>query len=77
MMDMNQMGSWGMGFGWVIMLVFWGVVIFGILYLLKFNSTSSDAKSTEKSAMEILKLRYAHGEIEQQEYEQKKHEIEN
>lgn len=76
MMDADHMGSWDMGFGWVIMLVFWGLVIFGVLYLLKPNSKPSNDKLADNSAMEILKSRYARGEIDQQEYEQKKHELE-
>ena len=75
-MDTEHMGSWDMGIGWVIMVLFWGAVIFGILYILKSNSKLSSDKPAEKTAMEILKTRYALGEIDKQEYEQKKREIE-
>lgn len=77
----GQMGGWGMG-GYLGMFVFW---IIGILFLVwlikelfsgKENGTiNSIENATEKSPMDILKERYAKGEITKKEYEEKKKEF--
>ncbi len=60
-------------FGWIWMVVFWGAVIWLILWLVnRSNSKISDEKETP---MEILKERYARGEITKKEYEQMKKDI--
>jgi len=57
--------GWGMGFGmWLIPLLF----VFIVFYLLKENTKSGDKHS---SAQDILDKRYANGEIDTQEYEEK------
>lgn len=63
--------GYGMGFGWII----WIVVLVLIIFLLVKISGSQNNSSTgrEKSrALEILKERYAKGEIDKQEFEEKK-----
>ena len=57
--------GWGMGFGmWVIPILF----VLLVLYFLKENNKSEDKHS---SAQDILDKRYANGEIDTQEYEEK------
>jgi len=57
--------GWGMGFGmWIIPILFMLLV----LYFLKENNKSEDKHS---SAQDILDKRYANGEIDTQEYEEK------
>jgi len=76
-----EMG-WGYGMGWIwtiIMLVFWIAVIVGIIFLIRWlvlstGNRSPEAKS-EDSALEILKKRYARGEINKEEYEKIKSDI--
>ncbi|GMR08624.1 MAG: SHOCT domain-containing protein [Gammaproteobacteria bacterium] len=71
-------GNGSMGFGWILMILFWGLVILGIVALLKWLSTRSADNSpsrTAKTALEILEERYARGEIERQEFEQKKRDL--
>ncbi len=80
MNDMNGFGGWGMGYGWIFMLLFWGLVILGIVGLVKWLSTSkSDThhppRQPPKTALEILEERYARGEINREEFEQKKHDL--
>jgi putative membrane protein len=76
-----MMGDWGMGwFGMIFMLLFWVVVIAGIVLLIRWlaQSTSSRNRSgdgTGSQAMDILKERYAKGEISQDEFESMKKEI--
>ncbi len=78
----GMMGPWMMGgFGgmWfmpLIMIVFWGLVIWGIVALVRGVSTSDTGFATQTdSALEILKRRYARGEITKQEYEERKKDL--
>ena len=75
-----MMGGWGMGwFGSIFMLIFWGLVIVGLVLLIRrlVFSTRKDADPAlgGSRAMEILKERYARGEIDREEFEQKKQDL--
>ncbi len=60
----------------IIMIVFWGLVIWGIVALIRGLSRGDSGRSTESdSALEILKKRYARGEITKQEYEERKKDL--
>jgi putative membrane protein len=67
--------GWGMGFGWIFMVLFWALVILGIVYLLKLISGSSRKEGRSETALDILKKRYASGEISKDEFEEKKKDI--
>ena len=77
-----MMGPWMMGgFGWgwfmpIIMIVFWGLVIWGIVALVRgiARSDTGSAMHTD-SALEVLKRRYARGEIAKEEFEEKKRDL--
>src|SRR4030066_556980 len=74
MMGPGMMGGFG-GFWFmpIIMIVFWGLVIWGIVALVRGVSAGSTGPSAQaESALEILKRRYARGEITKQEYEGRK-----
>jgi len=60
--------GWGMGPGWVFMVLFWVLVILGIIYLIQLISRGSKREETE-TALDILKKRYARGEITEEEFE--------
>lgn len=79
MNDWNNFGGWGMGFGFIFMLLFWGLVILGIAALIRWLMTqsSSSRSSRDKSPLEIVQERYARGEIDREEYEQKKRDLES
>jgi len=67
--------SWGMGmgFGWLIGLVILIILIWLIAKAVNSGTPSSPQHS--KSALEILKERYAKGEINKQEFEDRKRAI--
>ncbi|MBS3908541.1 MAG: SHOCT domain-containing protein [Actinobacteria bacterium] len=80
-----MMWGWdgGFGFGGVFMLfvmvLFWGLFIAGIVYLVKVLGGSGTAPAREpggNKALDILKERYARGEIDTEEYTTKKRELE-
>lgn len=74
----NEFGWWGMGFGPMFMLVFFGVFIVGLVSLIRWLSAeSSTRRASEKTAVEIVQERYARGEIDRQEYEQKMQDLES
>ena len=65
--------SMGMGFGGGLMWLFWIFLIIVIVWAAKTCSGNSSSPSEMKrSALDILKERYARGEIDQQEFEQKR-----
>jgi putative membrane protein len=86
----GQYGGWGMGpgmmggygtgwFGGIVMIVFWILILVGLVFLIKWliQSTGRD-KATGSSgnrSLEILKERYAKGEIDKQEFESKKKDL--
>ncbi len=74
---MMSFGGWGMGFGFIFMLLFWGLVILGIVALIRWLMTqsSSSRSSRDKSPLEIVQEHYARGEIDREEYEQKKRDL--
>jgi putative membrane protein len=73
---MDNMGWWGPGFGWIFMLLFWGIVILGIVTLVRWLAQSRPGSTGEKTPLDILKERYARGEIDREEYEQKRVDLE-
>lgn len=68
---MGVFGGWGMGFG---MLLFWGLLFAAVVMLVKCSQSAK--QNQEKSALDILKERYARGEIQRDEFEQKKRDLE-
>jgi len=61
--------GWGMGFGGIFMIFFWAAIIVGAVVLFRWMS---DQSKGGKTALQILQERYARGELQQEEYEQRK-----
>lgn len=59
------------GFGFIFMILFWVLVIYGVYLVLK----KSNHFNEKSSPMEILKERYAKGEILKEEFEEMKKNI--
>ena len=72
----GMMDGYGMGGGWGILgLIFWILVIIGLVLLIKYLWEGGTAKRGQESALEILKERYARGEISKEEFEEKKKDL--
>jgi putative membrane protein len=74
--------GWGFGMGWfglIIMALFWILIIVAIIFLIRWLMISSRMRSLgqkpEETALEILKKRYARGEIKKEEFEEKKRDL--
>ncbi len=76
-MPLGMMDGYGMmgGGGWIFWLIFWILVLVGLVLLIKYLLENSGAKKEHESALEILKKRYAKGEISKEEFEEKKKEL--
>ena len=76
----GMMGPWMMGgLGWfmpLMMIIFWGLIIWGVVALVRGlnNQRYCDSPATD-SALEILKRRYAQGDITKKEYKEKKKDL--
>lgn len=70
MYGMNN--GWGMGFGWIIGLIILGAIIWIIIKTI--NQNNKPAR-LGKSAFDILKERYARGEISKEEFDERKKDL--
>lgn len=79
----GEFGGWGMGFGVALMIMFWVLVVVGIVALVRWllPGPGRDQGGTEpphgKTPLEILRERYARGEIDRDEFQQKKRDMES
>ncbi len=77
---MNNGGYFG--FGWITQVIFWALIIGGIIYAVKYLSRNENKQiqnvttKKEKSPLEVLKYRYAKGEIDKEEYDKIKKDLE-
>lgn len=66
-------GGWrwglGMGLGGLMMLIFWGALIVGIVLLVRFLG-ARDVTSSERTSLDVAKRRYAAGDITREQYEE-------
>ncbi len=66
--------NFGFGFGWIIIVVSFVLMILGIFYLVQMRTGERRSRPRE-SALDILKKRYAQGEISKEEFEAKKKDL--
>jgi putative membrane protein len=76
-----MMHGFGFGYGgWLVMILFWGLLIVGAVWLIRSlfsggNYSSFRRSDREESAKEILDRRYASGEISREDYETMKQDL--
>ena len=80
MMPGWMMSGWGMGFGlfgWLMMLLIWILIIVGVVLVVRWfiNEGMPKRLRTEETALDILKKRYARGEIGKEQFETMKREL--
>ncbi len=64
--------GWGMGWWWIIGLI---IVLAVIWIVVKSMNRTGSAQSSGKTALDILKERYASGEIDKEEFEKRKKDL--
>lgn len=80
--NMGWGGGFGFGFGWIFMLLFWGLIIWAIIMLAK-NLANGGCCETrqnkdgqnDNNAMNILKERYAKGELSKEDFDKMKNDL--
>jgi putative membrane protein len=74
MMNWHMMGPCG---GMVFMLIFWILVIVGVVFLVRWLSARGRTDRTARqNPLDILKERYARGEISREDFERMKKDLE-
>ncbi len=68
MMNMGNIDGMGFGFVWIFMVLFWLIAITGITYFASQLFAGSRTHDVVEPAEDILKKRYAAGEISKDEY---------
>ena len=66
-------GAWGLGM-MVMMLVFWGLVIAGIVLAIRWFAGQGERSGSDR-ALDILRERYARGEIDKDEFEARRRDL--
>jgi putative membrane protein len=72
-MPMYWNGGWG---GWLamslVMLALWGVAIWAIVYVVRGRSPRNEGSREEPKALDVLEERFARGEIDEEEFRQRR-----
>ena len=72
MWDGMNWGGWGMGFGWIIPLAVLGLIVWGVISLTRASAVPA---GTGGDALNILKARYAKGELTREEFETMRRDV--
>ncbi|MCL5733673.1 MAG: SHOCT domain-containing protein [Patescibacteria group bacterium] len=73
-----MMFSYGDSWGWgnmIIMLIWWIIIIVAFVLAIRWMVITSGGRREGRDAVEILKERYAKGEIDKKEFEEKLREL--
>ena len=72
MHDWWTSGSWGMGFGWVFMLLPLALLGGLVLAVVRLYDGNWSREQSPRTAREILDERFSKGEIDREEYEMRR-----
>ncbi len=77
MMGWWHYGGWWAGLGILLMIVFWGLIIWLIVWAIRRSGAGSVSGSNQvqQTPLEIAKTRYARGEITKEQFEQIKKDL--
>ena len=64
----NGMDGWGYGLMTVSMVLFWGLVIYGVIALVRHLGRQDSPAAARPRPEQLLAERFAHGQIDEQEY---------
>jgi putative membrane protein len=67
--------GWGMGYGWIFMIIFWALAILGVIYVVQALARGGKGAEQRETPLDTLKKRYAKGEITKQQFERMKDDI--
>ena len=64
-------------FGWLMVLLFWILIIVGVVVVVRWimDQGKPNWLRTEETALDILKKRYASGEIDKEQFETMRQEL--
>ena len=68
---MNGSGGY-MWFGWIFWLILLGVIVWAVVTIINKNQTGTGNNQLGESSIDILKKRFAKGEITKKQYDQMK-----
>jgi putative membrane protein len=66
-------GAWGFGM-MIMMILFWALIVVAVVIGIRWL-VGHGKEARSDSAMEILRQRYAHGEINKEEFDAKKRDL--
>jgi putative membrane protein len=78
----GHLGGFGFGFGFILMIIFWALIILAVFALIRGFSghgcwyNLGEHKHKENNVLNILKERYAKGEISREDFEKMKKDLE-
>ncbi|HET8999679.1 MAG TPA: SHOCT domain-containing protein [bacterium] len=69
-------GGWGwMAAGWIMMVAFWVLVIAGAVVAVRWMNTRGGDGRLPETPLEILRRRYAAGELTKEQFESMKRDV--
>lgn len=75
MWDGMNWGGWGMGFGWIIPLAVLGLIGWSVVSLVRASRSTGGGGNGPGDALNILKARYAKGDLTREEFETMRREV--